>query len=50
MSWCADQGAMRIDQLAQLFAEVDQRPVSTDAARKTVSRWLDEGGPRVELC
>jgi len=43
MSWCADQGAMRIDQLAQLFSQVDMRPVSVDAARKTVSRWLDRG-------
>src|ERR1700728_3120274 len=43
MNWCADQGAMRIDQLALLFAQVDERPVSADAARKTVSRWLDRG-------
>jgi hypothetical protein len=43
MSWCADQGAMRIDQLAQLFSQVDLRSVSVDAARKTVSRWLDRG-------
>lgn len=43
MKWCADQGAMRIDQLATLFSQIDQRPVSSDAARKTVSRWLDRG-------
>lgn len=43
MNWCADQGAMRIDQLATLFSQVDQRLVSPDAARKTVSRWLDRG-------
>ena len=36
-------GAMRIDQLAELFAQLDQRPVSVDAARKTVSRWLERG-------
>ena len=34
---------MRIDQLAQLFSQIDKRPVSVDAARKTVSRWLDRG-------
>ena len=43
MSWCATQGAMRIDHLAQLFSQIDQRPVSVDAARKSVSRWLDRG-------
>ena len=43
MSWCAEQGAMGIHQLATLFAQIDQRPVSVDAARKTVSRWLDRG-------
>ena len=43
MSWCATMGAMRIDQLAELFAQLDQRPVSVDAARKTVSRWLARG-------
>lgn len=42
-SWCAAQGAMRIDQLAQLFSQIDQRRVSVDAARKTVGRWLDRG-------
>jgi hypothetical protein len=41
--WCAEQGAIRIDQLAQLFTQIDQRLVSADAARKTVSRWLDRG-------
>jgi hypothetical protein len=43
MRWCADQGAMRVDQLAQLFSQIDKRPVSADAARKTISRWLDRG-------
>ncbi|NNN10113.1 MAG: hypothetical protein HKL85_13100 [Acidimicrobiaceae bacterium] len=43
MSWCADQGAMRIDQLARLFSQIDERPVSVDAARKSVGRWLDRG-------
>jgi hypothetical protein len=43
MSWCAVHGAVRIDQLAQLFTLVDGRPVSVDAARKTVARWLDRG-------
>ena len=43
MSWCATQGAMRIDQLAQLFSQIDGRPVSSDAARKSVGRWLDRG-------
>lgn len=43
MSWCATQGAMRIDQLAQLFSQIDERPVSVDAARKSVGRWLDRG-------
>lgn len=42
-SWCAEQGAIRVDQLAQLFSQIDQRRVSVDAARKTVSRWLDRG-------
>ena len=43
MSWCATQGAMRIDQLAQLFSQIDGRPVSSDAARKSIGRWLDRG-------
>jgi hypothetical protein len=43
MSWCATMGAMRIDQLAELFSQIDERPVSADAARKTVGRWLDRG-------
>ena len=29
---------MRVDQLAQLFSQIDKRPVSADAARKTISR------------
>jgi hypothetical protein len=43
MNWCATMGAMRIDHLAELFSQIDERPVSVDAARKTVSRWLDRG-------
>ncbi len=40
LDWCATQGALRLDQLARLFAHLDNRPVSVDAARKTVDRWL----------
>jgi hypothetical protein len=43
MSWCATQGAMRIDQLAQLFSQIDERSVSVDAARKSIGRWIDRG-------
>ena len=43
MSWCATMGAMRIDHLAALFSQIDERSVSVDAARKTVSRWVDRG-------
>lgn len=43
MSWCATQGAMRIDQLAQLFSQIDERSVSVDAARKSVGRWINRG-------
>lgn len=41
--WCAAHGAMRIDQLALLFSQIDCRPVSVDAARKSVGRWIDRG-------
>ena len=40
LDWCATQGALRLDQLARLFAHLDDRSVSVDAARKTVDRWV----------
>jgi hypothetical protein len=43
MLWCAQHGAVRLDQLADLFGQLDGRPVSVDAARKTVTRWLQRG-------
>lgn len=43
LQWAAEQGVMRLDQLAELFASVDNRAVSTEAARKTVGRWADHG-------
>lgn len=43
LRWCGEQGTMRLDQLATLFAAVDQRTVSSDAARKTVGRWVEMG-------
>jgi hypothetical protein len=43
LRWCAEQGAMRLDQLAALFTALDGRAVSADAARKTITRWLDHG-------
>lgn len=41
--WLADQGAITIEQCAQLFSHLDKRIVSADAARKTVARWTDRG-------
>jgi hypothetical protein len=43
MSWCAVHGAVRMDQLAQVFAQLEGHSVSTDAARKTIERWLGRG-------
>lgn len=43
LRWCSEQGAMRLDQLATLFARTDLRPVSLGAARKTVHRWVNAG-------
>ncbi len=43
MAWTAEQGAMRLDQLALVFGAIDGRPVSNDAARKTITRWVGRG-------
>lgn len=43
MAWTAEQATMRIDQLATIFGAIDGRTVSTDAARKSISRWVDQG-------
>lgn len=43
MNWTAEQQSMRLDQLAAIFTAIDQRHVSNDAARKTISRWVDQG-------
>jgi hypothetical protein len=43
MSWTAEQQTLRLDQLAAIFSALDHRPVSNDAARKTVGRWIDQG-------
>lgn len=43
LAWVGQQGALRLDQLARLFAHIDGRPVSTDAARKTIARWTQHG-------
>jgi len=43
LTWCGEQGTMRLDQLAKLFSQLDRRTVSPDAARKTIGRWLDNG-------
>lgn len=43
MKWCGQQYTVRIDHLAQLFSHLDRRVVSSDAARKTVQRWVAHG-------
>ncbi len=43
LTWCGEQGAMRLDLLARLFSHVDGTFVSVDAARKTISRWIEKG-------
>ena len=43
LTWVGQQGALRLDQLARLFAHLDSRPVTPDAARKTVARWTQHG-------
>jgi len=42
LTWCGEQGAMRLDLLAQLFSHIDNTFVSVDAARKTISRWVEK--------
>jgi hypothetical protein len=43
LAWVGQQGALRLDQLAQLFTHLDGRAVSADAARKTIARWTQHG-------
>lgn len=43
MDWTAEQGVMRLDQLAALFTALSERSVSNDAARKTIERWTRQG-------
>ena len=43
MAWCGEHGAVRLDHLAELFGRINGRAVSEDAARKSISRWIDRG-------
>jgi len=43
LTWCGEQGAMRLDLLAELFSQIEGTSVSVDAARKTSGRWIEKG-------
>lgn len=43
LPWIADQYAIRLDDLAALLSQIDQKECSLEAARKLTERWIKGG-------